>query len=98
MREPGGSCGDTAGRLVPVPGPGLAGPASAASRAVPGLANWSAGGRVPEVRKARFTARATGAALQRMLGASVGRAQQAGADVQNAGRALGVRTGAPALA
>jgi hypothetical protein len=62
------------------------------------LANWSAGGRVPEVRKARFTARATGAALQRMLGASVGRAQQAGADVQNAGRALGVRTGVPALA
>jgi hypothetical protein len=63
------------------------------------LANWSAGGRVPEVRKARFTARATGAALQRMLGASVGRAhQQAGADVQNAGRALGARTGAPALA
>jgi hypothetical protein len=62
------------------------------------LANWSAGGRVPEVSEAIFTARATGAALQRMLGASVGRAQQAGADVQNAGRALGVRTGVPALA
>jgi hypothetical protein len=46
---------------------------------------------VPEVSEAIFTAGATGAALQQMLiGSQIVRAQHAGSDGQNAGRALSI--------
>jgi hypothetical protein len=47
-------------------------------------------GKVPEVREVDFTAGATGRALQRMLGSPGVRAEQAGADVQNAGWTLSI--------